>query len=261
MMPDKRVFELLREAMTRSGKSRASLCREANVDRVFLWNLLKGKVPPRAREGHELADQDERYRRMAVVLQMPDVGGFISRVVFEQRQGHPSASSMTKALGDASTSASAHAPLHHDDQPASMALSISREYRRLAEGDRTRTEYAGFALREALTFCEIAQRQPTEWRRMVDIARQRVDAYRTSGKRYFPGRSGAPERSIAPMTDAGRDLSEMWYMLGRASENVAEQSVDEARVRHIELALIFYKLAENSGAFDQPEPSRSDKNA
>lgn len=79
------IAELLTDALRRKGWSIAAAARECGVNRVFLNRLVTGQVPPRARDRRLTAEHDERYRKLAVGLELPDPDGFIKEVARVQK--------------------------------------------------------------------------------------------------------------------------------------------------------------------------------
>ena len=78
------VAKIAGEARKKHGISVVALARKAQVDRVFLTNVLNPtKKPPRRKQGHAAASHDPRYRRIAEALEL-DPDEFCDQVMQEQ---------------------------------------------------------------------------------------------------------------------------------------------------------------------------------
>jgi len=71
------IAEQLKAALRRKEWSVTTAARESGVDRAFLSRLLNGQDPPRSRSGHQTAEHDDRYRRLAKALELD---GFVESV-------------------------------------------------------------------------------------------------------------------------------------------------------------------------------------
>jgi len=66
------IAEVLQTAMDNHGLNTYTLAQKAKVDRFFLTRLLQGYRPPRMRKGRKTAKYDERYKRLARMLDIEE---------------------------------------------------------------------------------------------------------------------------------------------------------------------------------------------
>ncbi len=71
------IAEQLEAALRRKGWSISTAADKSGVNRSFLSRLVNGQDPPRSRSGHQTAEHDDRYRRLAEALELD---GFVESV-------------------------------------------------------------------------------------------------------------------------------------------------------------------------------------
>lgn len=205
-----KIAAMLLEAMEKKRMTRGELARKTGVDRVFLWSLLKGQPPPRARDGHRLADEDPRYQKLAEVLGLNEAA-FVTQALDEQR-----ATALRSREGTAF------------DMPQGES-ELMGKYRELA---RSHPELQGSVASVHYDIRQVfeAARNPGVWLSMVENARKSLVVARAREVEGFLG------ETVAPRTrqQLAREL------LGDA---VHAMQIREHRELWMQIADVFYGLS------------------